>query len=58
MLKKQLVFFFLNIFTLRSIITIIIPCEFFTPALADGLLLESKGQRIFSSLQDSSQYSS
>ena len=34
-----------------------IPWEFFTSALADGLSLESEWQQVFSSLQDSSQYS-
>ena len=31
-------------------------CEFFTPALADGLSMEFEWQQISSSLQDSSQY--
>ena len=40
------------------IITIIIySSEFFTSALADGLSLEFEWQQVFSSLQDSSQYS-
>ena len=38
-------------------IIIIIPCEFFTPALVDDFSLESEGLQISSSLQDSSQYS-
>ena len=38
------------------IIDINIPCEFFTPTLADGFLLESKWQQVFLSLQGSSQY--
>ena len=33
------------------------PYKFFTPALADGLLLESEWQQVSSSLQDTSQYS-
>ena len=41
---------------LRSIIIIII-CEFFTPALAGGLSLESERQQITSGLLDSSRYS-
>ena len=32
-------------------------CEFFTPALTGGLSLKSEWQQVFSSLQDSSQYS-
>ena len=36
----------------------IIPCKFFTPALADDLSLESEWQQVTSGLQDSSQYSS
>ena len=40
------------------IITIIIySLEFFTSANADGLSLEIEWQQVFSSLQDSSQYS-
>ena len=39
------------------IIIIIIPSTFFTPALADGLSLESEEQQVSSSLQDSSWYS-
>ena len=39
------------------IIIIIIICEFFTPALVDGISLGSKWQQVSSSLQDSSQYS-
>ena len=35
----------------------ITPCEFFTPALADGLSLEFKWQQISSGLQNSSQNS-
>ena len=38
-------------------IIIIIPLEFFTSALADGLLLEFEWQQVSSSLQYSSQYS-
>ena len=32
-------------------------CEFFPPALADGLSLKSEWQQDFSGLQDTSQYS-
>ena len=39
------------------IIIIIIPYEFFNPAVADGLSLESEWQQAPSSLPDSSQYS-
>ena len=42
----------------KKIIIIIIVCEFFIPALADGLSLESEWQQVTSSLRDSSQYSS
>ena len=44
----------------ESIIYIIdfIPCEFFTPALADCILLASKWQQVPLSLQDTSQYPS
>ena len=41
----------------RIIIIIIYLLEFFTSALADGLSLEFEWQQVFSSLQDSSQYS-
>ena len=34
------------------------PCEFFTSALADDILLESEWQQVSSGLQGSSQYSS
>ena len=40
------------------IIIIIIPWEFFTRALADGLSMESEWQQVSLSLQDSSHYSS
>ena len=40
------------------IIIIVTPSEFFTPAFADGLSLESKWQQVSSCLQDSSEYSS
>ena len=43
--------------SLIIIIIIIIPCEFFTPVLADGLSQEPEWQQVSSSLQDSSQYS-
>ena len=33
------------------------PCEFFTPALADGLSLESEWQQVSPGLQDPSKYS-
>ena len=39
------------------IIIIITLWEFFTSALADGLSLKFEWQQVFSSLQDSSQYS-
>ena len=39
------------------IIIIIIPWMFFTSALACGLSLKSEWQQVYSSLQDSSQYS-
>ena len=39
------------------IIIIITPCEFFTPALIDGLSLESGWQQVSLSLKDFSQYS-
>ena len=39
------------------VIIIILFWEFFTPALADALSLELEWQQVFSSLQDSSQYS-
>ena len=39
------------------IIIIIYSLEFFTSALADGVSLESEWQQVYSSLQDSSQYS-
>ena len=48
------------IFVITIIIIIIItvtPWEFFPSALADGLSLKFEGQQVFSSLQDSSQYS-
>ena len=36
------------------IIIIIIPCEFFTPVLADGISLEFEWQQVSSDLRDSS----
>ena len=39
------------------IIITISPCEFFTTANADGILLVFEQQQVFTSLQDSSQYS-
>ena len=39
------------------IIIIVISCEFFTPALADGFPLDSEWQQVSSSLQNFSQYS-
>ena len=39
------------------VVFVVTACEFFTPALADGLSQESEWQQIFSSRQDSSQYS-
>ena len=42
--------------TSQIIIIIITLCEFFTPALADGLSLESKWQQVSSGLPDTSQY--
>ena len=38
-------------------IIILLLWKFFTPALADGPSLEFEWQQVFSSLQDSSQYS-
>ena len=55
-IRKDSVSIYLSIY-LSIIIIIIIPCKFFTPVLADGLLLESELQQIFLNLQESSQYS-
>ena len=38
----------------RIVVIILLIWEFFTPLLADGFPLESKGQQVSSSLQDSS----
>ena len=61
--KYLSVFSFSLIFTMwltgssKFTIIIDIPCEFFTPALADGLSQGSKWQQKSSGLQDSFQYS-
>ena len=47
----------MRIIIIIIIIIIIYSLEFFTSALADGFLLESEWQQVYSSLQDSSQYS-
>ena len=45
------------LFLVTIIIIIIIYSEFFTSALDDGLSLDFEWLQVFSSLQDSSQYS-
>ena len=50
-------FAILLIFIIIIIIIMFIHLEFFTTVLADGFSLEFEWQQIFSSLQDSSQYS-
>ena len=51
--KKAQVFIHLMKFLLYSLY----PCEFFTPALVDGLSIESEWQQVSKNLQDSSQFS-
>ena len=59
--ERNLKYFHLACTPQRShgiIIIVIIPSEFFTRTLADGLSLESEWEQISTGVQDSSQYSS
>ena len=47
----------MELFCVIIIIIILILWEFFTPALADGLILKSEWQQVSLSAQDSSQHS-
>ena len=53
--EKKNIYIYIYIYI--SVYIIITLWEFFTPALADGLSLESEWQQVSSNLQDSSQYS-